>query len=554
MKKILLKILTALIISALSFNAFGCDFSADDVNGIVDNAFENYSQMNSTETGSYSKFKDINVQSSYLGYGYDVINDPYMDVKKIAVSYPILDLNKIENVNLMMQKVNNGAVDKSYGSTMEEFYNDYATSVNVYGKMGKFFSGGLKLDFSGSASQKSYWYFYKLSYYFDSFYIHITDTVDSLQNYLSDGFKNDVINMPIDQLFDRYGTHLIKEAAMGGRVEKSLTYSSESSNNKSSMSAAVNAHIKIMGASINAEAFTSANSELSQAGVEYKSKITQLGGKAISLVGDVDYDKWASSFDESLEYATLCGIVGENSLVGLWDLLPSGYESRATEMKNRFVELSGSKYQELLDMFKLSDVIEEEPEDTSWELITEKMEKYNCYDNQSYKESQKNPDEEWYKRHEGWELGELNFYGLEKSGNKYVVKNPQQFRIKYNLLENILELPLGKGVAAAQSIASDTANAVANTNISETIGKGAYWIRITYTDDFQKEVNKTNFLDGKTKGTFIELLSNEDIDQNKTIEKIEVVLVYEMYAGGPGFLGIWWNNFTNWRCEYTLEF
>lgn len=554
MKKLLLKILTVLIISSLSFNAFGCDFSADDVNEIVDNAFENYSQMNSTETGSYSKFKDINVQSSYLGYGYDVINDPYMDVKKIAVSYPILDLNKIENVNLMMQKVNNGAVDESYGSTMEEFYNDYATSVNVYGKMGKFFSGGLKLDFSGSASQKSYWYFYKLSYYFDSFYIHITDTVDSLQNYLSDGFKNDVINMPIDQLFDRYGTHLIKEAAMGGRVEKSLTYSSESSNNKSSMSAAVNAHIKIMGASINAEASTSANSELSQAGVEYKSKITQLGGKAISLVGDVDYDKWASSFDESLEYATLCGIVGENSLVGLWDLLPSGYESRATEMKNRFVELSGSKYQELLDMFKLSDVIEEEPEDTSWELITEKMEKYNCYDNQSYKESQKNPDEEWYKRHEGWELGELNFYGLEKSGNKYVVKNPQQFRIKYNLLENILELPLGKGVAAAQSIASDTANAVANTNISETIGKGAYWIRITYTDDFQKEVNKTNFLDGKTKGTFIELLSNEDIDQNKTIEKIEVVLVYEMYAGGPGFLGIWWNNLTNWRCEYTLEF
>ena len=109
-------------------------------------------------------------------------------------------------------------------------------------------------------------------------------------------------------------------------------------------------------------------------------------------------------------------------------------------------------------------------------------------------------------------------------------------------------------MAAAQSIASDTANAVANTNISETIGKGAYWIRITYTDDTQKEVNKTNFLDGKTKGAFIELLTNEDIDQNKTIEKIEVVLVYEMYAGGPGFLGIWWHNTTNWRCEYTLEF
>ncbi len=553
MKKLFTKFLSLVLSLTTTIGIAACDFTSNDVNSIVDNYFKNYNEMGSTETGSYEKFKDINVQSSYLGYGYDVINDPYMDVKKISVSYPILDMNKIESVNLMMQKVNSGAVDESYGSTMEEFYSDYATSVNVYGKVGKYFSGGLKADFSGSATEKSYWYFYKLSYYFDSFYIHITDTVDQLQDFLSESFKNDVVNMPIDELFDRYGTHLIKEAAMGGRVEKSVTYSSESNNSKASMDLAVNAHIKVLGASINAEASLSSNNELSKAGVEYKSKITQLGGKAISLVGDVDYDKWASSFDERLEYATLSGIVGEHSLVGLWDLLPDGYETRAQEMKDRFVELSGGRYEELCSMFKLTEIAEEEAKDTTWEVITEQMSKYNCHDNQNYKESQKNDDPEWYARHEGWELGELNFYGLEQSESRFVMKNPLHFGIKYKLLQNTEELPVG-GVASAQKITADSSTIVDNTNINEQIGKGAYWIRISYTDDTQKEINKTNFLDKKTKGSYIDLLTANDIDQNKIIKKIEIVVVYEMWAGGPGFLGIWWNASSNWRCECTLNF
>lgn len=554
MKKHLLKIIVFFVIIVSIITLCACDFTSDEVNGIVDNYFENYEQMGTTETGSYSKFKNINVQSSYLGYGYDVINDSYMDVKQIDTSHPIIDTNKIDNINLLMRKVNNGNVNECSASTMEEFYNSYTTSVNVYGKVGKFFSGGLKLDFSGSNAEKNYWHFYKLSYYFESFYISMTDTVENLQDVLSDSFKDDVVNMPIDSLFDKYGTHLIKEAAMGGRIEKNITYSSESKNSKSTMDAAVNAHMKFMKTSINAEASASIENELQSVGVTSSSKICQLGGKAISLVGDLNYDKWASSFDENLDYATLCGIVSENSLVGLWDLLPSGYERRAVEMKNRFVELSGTKYQELLNMFKLADVIEEESKDTSWSTITTKMSRYNCFDNQNYKESQKNTDQMWYKRHEGWELGELNFYGLEKNNNKYVVKNLQDFGIKYNLIQNIDELPLGNGDAALQNINSDTANTVSNTNISETIGKGAYWIRISYTDDTQKEINKTNFLNGKTKNSYIDLLTADDIDQNKSIKKIEIVVVYEMYVGGPGFLGIWWHDWSNWRCEFSLEF
>ncbi len=554
MKKSLLKILIVVLTITLSMGIYGCNLTPGDVNDIVDNYFQNYENMGLTESGAYSKFKDINVQSSYLGYGYDVINDPYMDVKKINLSYPIIDMNKIENVNLMMQKVNHGDFYESSGSTIEEFYTNYATSVNVYGNIGKFFSGGLKLDFNGSTSQKSYWYFYKLSYYFDSFYISITDTIDQLQSVLSDNFKNDVISMPIDQLFDRYGTHLIKQAAMGGRIEKSVTYSSESENSKSSMDMAVSAHINILSSSINAEVSTENENELNKAGVTSSSKITQLGGKAISLADNVDYSKWASSFDESLEYSTLSGIVSDNSLIGLWDLLPAGYEIRANEMKNRFIELSGNNYNQILNMYQLNDVAEEEIKDTSWQVITEKMPKYNCHDNKDYSENQKNSDEFWYKIHDGWELGELNLYGFEKENDKYIVKNPEQISLKYKLLQNIDNLPLLVNTVMDPIIRVDTAKKVSNTNINnQEIGRGAFWIRISYADDTQTEINKTNFLDGKTKGSYIDLLTPNDIEQSKTIKKIELVLVYELEVKIKGTVFSTPRS-SNWRCEYVLNF
>ncbi len=551
MRKIFIRLLCFLIMIPMAFSFAGCDFTPDDVNNIMDKYFENYKQMGNTETGEYSNFKNINVQSSYLGYGYDVINDPYMGVENIQVSNPIIDMNKIENVELLMQKVNTGNYDESYGSTMEEFYQDYATSINVYGKVGKAFSGGLKLDFSGSSEEKTYWYFYKLSYFFNSFYIHITNTVEELQDVLSAKFKSDVLNLPIDELFAKYGTHLIKEAAMGGRIEKSVTYSSTSSNDKSSMNAAVNMHIKALKSSINMEASYEQNEQLQKAGVESTTKITQLGGKAVSLSGDVDYDKWVDSFDQSLEYAALCGVVGDNSLVGLWDLVPAGHEERANAIKEKFIELSGDKYDELCKTFKLSN-INDEPVDTSWELISQEMKRYNCNDGNNYNSNEIEHDENWRKRHNGWELGKLNFYGLARNGEKYVIKNQNAFSIKYNLLQNIDDLP--RVGASLQTIQSDSATKVVNTSINEQIKKGAYWVRITYTDDTQKEIKATNCLDGKVQGSYINLLSASDVDSTKTIKTIEIVFVYEMYAGGPGAFGIWWKEDTNWRCEYTLKF
>ena len=343
---------------SLAFSAFlgGCNFTPNDVNKVMDNYFKNYKEMSKVENGTYSKFKDINVDSSYLGYGYNVIDDPYIDKNCINLSAPIIDMNKIDDVNLRMIKENQAYVKDYQSSTMEEFYNSFATNINAYGNAGKAFAGGLKLDFSTSSTEKKYYQFYKHVYEIRSFNIYITETTEAIKEILSEPFKKDLLQMNASDLFNKYGTHMIKEAVMGGKIEINSTYSSETTSTNTNVEAAVNAHIKYLkGKSFNVEAGVQYEKALSEQNITEKTEIKQYGGKLVDLHTREslaeNYAQWVESFDNKLEYSALCGVVGEHSLLPIWELLPEGNEARAAELKNTFIELSENVYDELCANF-----------------------------------------------------------------------------------------------------------------------------------------------------------------------------------------------------------
>lgn len=180
------------------------------------------------------------------------------------------------------------------------------------------------------------------------------------------------------------------------------------------------------------------------------------------------------------------------------------------------------------------------------------MNRYNCNDGNNYDKNEKEESDDWRSRHDGYELGELNLYGCQKIGSYYKVGDESNFAIRYKVLEEPESLPM-VGTELTK-VENDDATSVKGTNINSRVGKGAYWVRITYDDDSQIQHNKTNIFEYATKGSVIDLVTSKDIDMTKTIKNIEVVVVYELYAGGPGFLGIWWNEYSNWRCEYTFNF
>lgn len=569
--KNLFKRLLSLTVAALVLCGAGCKVSPDDVNGIIDNAFAKFESMNSTETGEYKNFKDINVESSYLGYGYDVINDAYMDKDTINFGAPILDMSKIENAQLRMDKSNKADAYQIEASTMEEVYSQYSTYFNLYGNAGKVFSGGLKADFSGSNSAKSYWYFYKEIRYVSSFNIYMTDSVAKIREFLSDDFKRDLSGMNAEALFDKYGTHMIKEAVMGGRIEISSTYSSESASASNEIQAAVNAHIKFLGSSINTEADISYDSVFNTENIKANTTVRQVGGALVGLNKDNFREKqaaWEESFNQSLEYAALCGIVGGNSLLGIWELLPESEKTRADELKNKFIELSGNSYSELCNQFKLKDNSAEtggngegdesggvgEYDDGSWRAkITESLKRVSILDGNKYNPEKINTDQATLDRHAKWELGTLNFYGMEKTQDKFTVVDNNAFSIRFNLLQDTSDLPLSKGISW-YFVTNDSATSVYGTNIASQVGKGAYWIRITYSDDTQTQIKRVNCLSGVEKDQYVEFLSMEQIDFDKTLKKIEIVFVYELQCGAPGFLGIAWDYLANFRCDYVMYF
>ena len=181
-------------------------------------------EENGSYEGLYSQFTDIATRQSYLGYGYNIITSPYLDSDHVKMQYPIIDRDKIQSSSLVLdRKLYTNS--KSYKATsMSEFAQSYGGSFKIYGNYGKVFSGGLALEYQAAQEEKEFYYFYKGVYNVRTFTLRMLETEESIMEMLSSQFANDLnSSMHPDTLFQRYGTHLILGATMGGRMEVNET-------------------------------------------------------------------------------------------------------------------------------------------------------------------------------------------------------------------------------------------------------------------------------------------------------------------------------------------
>ncbi len=502
------------------------------------------------QEGDYTEIEnEINLGESYLGYGYDVINSSYMDADNVSILYPIIDPDKLAESNLKVVKNLNNTTIEIEEESIEDVSTEYSASLKLSTKFGKLFSGSLQASYEGSNSEKSFYHFYMNSYSVRNYNVYLTNSLTQIKEMLSEEFVDDLLNLDAELLFNRYGTHMIRSAVMGGRLDITATYSGVNTGKTNSIKGEISTDIGLL-KSISVGASASYKNSITNSKVSNNIKIHQVGGDNIDI-GTIEAvaqnrAKWYQSFND-INNATLCGIIDDNSLLAVWELLPSGNEVRAEELKAKFQELNANKYNELISGFKMDGI------DYSWEEIDITMNRYNCNDGNNYNKAEPEHDPAWVAMHDGFEIGELTLMGCEKSGNNFKVKSIDEFSIKYFLIQNPDELPY-KNDAPHKYIEKDTCNVVVNTSISETIGEGAYWVRVTYSDNTQEESKAVNIFDGKSDHSYINLIDVNDLEDGKVISKIDVVVVYEMFRGGPGFMGIWWKEHTNWRCEYTFNF
>jgi len=193
----------------------------------------------------------------------------------------------------------------------------------------------------------------------------------------------------------------------------------------------------------------------------------------------------------------------------------------------------------------------------SYKVIIDQMARHNCKDGNKYDKSVPESNENWKLRHDGVELGVLELYGCELTDDSYKVVNNEKFAIKYKVEQNLGALVSKAGTkngAESMWVNRDENVGALDTDITTAIGVGAYYVKILYTDGGEKAFSKTNFFENAEKGMSLDMVTAKDLDAGKTVASIEVTLLYEAYAGAPGFLGVWWHEYTNWRCEYTYKF
>lgn len=179
----------------------------------------------------------------------------------------------------------------------------------------------------------------------------------------------------------------------------------------------------------------------------------------------------------------------------------------------------------------------------------------NCADNNGYNPEQKAGEEDDQTRHNEFSIIQLTVDNAERqSDGKFIIPvdwSPLTFNLK--VTRNPSNLPINNNECQIKNIESDSYTGyVTGTNISnKSIGKGAYYFKVNYSDGSKYEANATDIFNGKTQGDFIPL--NIPYKNNKQIKSVQIVVVYEIYCGGPGFI-FWWREYTNWRCSATLEF
>ncbi|MBE7077887.1 MAG: hypothetical protein E7377_04200 [Clostridiales bacterium] len=144
---------------------------------------------------------------------------------------------------------------------------------------------------------------------------------------------------------------------------------------------------------------------------------------------------------------------------------------------------------------------------------------------------------------------------IELGENTYGITDNDSLKLSFKMWEpNQAAGPsLGWANWYTHTINKDNySNPIYGTNISgETVEKGAYYVKVTYTSGETTEINATNVFEGVSKGTVVSIKPNE-LKEGRLIDTIEIVFVYELFY--EYYNGWWSNGYSNWRCSKTLKF
>ena len=282
-----------------------------------------------------------------LGMSYDATESYLSD---IAVRLPVIDLNNIETGRIITSTASGSNGGYYYGANSEEYVKDIAkrTSVSSGTSSSSLFGGTLSIN-TNLSSKYSYSSQYSFASHDEVFrikYLRLNANISLLKQNLVHTFLEDLNNYSPEQFIKSYGTHVLCDISIGGRLNilyRSIIYKESSTTMKTKIvKSGLNATIpKIIKLNASTDSEVTVTESDTQKNENWSLFVQSFGGKAInstytanSSVPSIDLGAWQNSI--TLNNASLVNIG--------WDKAIPIYELIADPIKKELVKQAMTEY------------------------------------------------------------------------------------------------------------------------------------------------------------------------------------------------------------------
>lgn len=272
--------------------------------------------------------------SKLIGYGYDVTEE-YMQSK--SARGQILDHKKLGN-HIFKREMPSTVLKMIVGKNAEDYCQNLSSDLKL-GASKSVFSGSISAKFKDSESH-SYKYSYGSLFQIMNMkkkYINIPKS--ELKNFVAEDFLKYIKNSSVDDIISQYGTHIITDITLGGRVEITCRSIIQSQDKSRDMGLKLDLAVKKI---FSAKSETDISDNSSKKDEESRLYIQTIGGdsrKGITIITNNDEGlSLKSNLDEwknSLSNQNIDLIYMDNLGISLDEVIPDdeAYRAKKNELK-----------------------------------------------------------------------------------------------------------------------------------------------------------------------------------------------------------------------------
>ncbi len=297
------------------------------------------------DDGKKQPVKKLTDDTSWVGRGYD-ITDKYADVGSVREA--LFEKGEDEKGNLVIvgeegnAKIDTDAkrtskYDEFSGKSLSEYQSSFSNKLSIGGSY-KIFSASVSVNF-GTNQQSSV----------AKDYLTMSHTV-TLRSYqmpfevkslIRKEAQEAIDSSDASELFERFGTHYIWQADVGGRVDYNVTFNRATSQKDINVQVTAKAEAKAVIASVSVENETSYNNSVKKLAEAGTVRIFTYGGNLDAGAKIKENRGTLAEWSNSVEAnPTLCRF-GDRSLRGIWTLAATS--ERQEELKAAFAKYSSGK-------------------------------------------------------------------------------------------------------------------------------------------------------------------------------------------------------------------